>query len=129
MPDTGDYAVILDVWERHITAHEDPDIREIALGGPDTATRTQVVAQVKLIPVKGFAGELTCGNAPDWPAMLPQRTGRLRARAHPEQAQTEPCLTRPGRLPPPRESVVPGGSPSRHKGGVTFSGAATTARW
>ena len=63
MPDTGDYAVILDVWERHITAHEDPDIREIALGGPDTATRTQVVAQVKLIPVKGFAGELTCGNA------------------------------------------------------------------
>ena len=40
--------VYLDVWERHITALEDDDIREKALGGPDTATRTKVVWQVKI---------------------------------------------------------------------------------
>ncbi len=42
------YLVYLDVWERHITALEDDYIREKALGGPDTATRTQVVWQVKI---------------------------------------------------------------------------------
>ncbi len=92
----GSYAVILDVWERHVTAHEDPEIREIALGGPDTATRTQVIAQVKLIEPKGFKGQVTCGNVPDWRAELPQRTGRLRARARPDETQNEPCLTPAG---------------------------------
>lgn len=42
------YLVYLDVWERHITAIEDPDIREVALGGPDTATRAKVVWQVRV---------------------------------------------------------------------------------
>jgi hypothetical protein len=37
------------VWERHITTVEDDSIREKALGGPDTATRTKVVWQVKLM--------------------------------------------------------------------------------
>ena len=43
--------VYLDVWLRHVTALNDPLIREIALGGPDTATRTQIVWQVKVLPV------------------------------------------------------------------------------
>ena len=42
------YVVYLDVWERHITALEDDSIREKALGRPDTATRTQVIWQVKI---------------------------------------------------------------------------------
>src|SRR5690606_20239667 len=33
--------VYLDGWERHITAAEDPSIREVALGGPDTSTRVK----------------------------------------------------------------------------------------
>jgi hypothetical protein len=37
----------LDVWERHITPIEDDTIREKALGGADTCTRTKVVWQVK----------------------------------------------------------------------------------
>jgi hypothetical protein len=41
----------LDVWERHITAIEDDSIREQALGGPDTGTRSKVVWQVKVLPV------------------------------------------------------------------------------
>src|SRR5260370_4903898 len=43
-----DYLVYLDVWERHITALEDGSIREVALGGPDTSTRAQVVWQVRI---------------------------------------------------------------------------------
>ncbi len=49
--------VYLDVWERHVTYVETapvpfdqtiPNIREVALGGPDTATRAQLVWQLKL---------------------------------------------------------------------------------
>ena len=43
--------VYLDVWLRHITSLNDPLIREVALGGPDTTTRTQVVWQVRLLPI------------------------------------------------------------------------------
>ena len=43
----GVYLVYLDVWDRHITYIEDQDIREVSLGGSDTATRTRVVWQVK----------------------------------------------------------------------------------
>lgn len=47
------YLAYLDVWERHITPIEDYDdlkinIREVALGGADTATRSKLVWQVKL---------------------------------------------------------------------------------
>src|SRR5207247_837956 len=42
----------LDVWQRHLTALDDPLIREVALGGPDTTTRAQVVWQVRVLPVK-----------------------------------------------------------------------------
>jgi hypothetical protein len=41
----------LDVWERHVTAIEIEGIRETALGGPDTCTRTQYVWQVKALAV------------------------------------------------------------------------------
>ncbi len=43
--------VYLDVWLRHVTALNDARIREVALGGPDTATRTQVVWQVRILPL------------------------------------------------------------------------------
>ena len=59
----------LDVWERHITALEDPHIREVALGGPDTATRAKIVWQVKVLPILGAALPVT----PDLPSLLAQR--------------------------------------------------------
>lgn len=34
----------LDVWDRHVTALDDPPVRETALGGPDTAARARSVA-------------------------------------------------------------------------------------
>ncbi|MEP0916963.1 tail fiber domain-containing protein [Leptolyngbya sp. DQ-M1] len=53
LEDNKDYLVYLDVWQRHITAIEDPGICEVALNGADTATRTQTIAQVKLHLLKG----------------------------------------------------------------------------
>lgn len=43
----GQFWVYLDVWERHVTAIEHPSIREVALGGPDTCSRMQVIWQVR----------------------------------------------------------------------------------
>ena len=50
--------IYLDVWERHITYLEDedehgdnPSIREMALGGTDTASRAKVVWQIRAFPV------------------------------------------------------------------------------
>jgi hypothetical protein len=40
------YLVYLDVWERHITYLQNDDIREKALNGPDTTTRSQLIWQV-----------------------------------------------------------------------------------
>ncbi|AFY57594.1 hypothetical protein Riv7116_5198 [Rivularia sp. PCC 7116] len=46
------YLAYLDVWQRNISAIEDKDIREIALQGSDTATRTKTVWQVKLLELE-----------------------------------------------------------------------------
>ena len=40
--------VYLDVWQEPVTYVEDPEIREIALGGPDTTTRLQVKHRVRV---------------------------------------------------------------------------------
>src|ERR1700730_11156497 len=48
--------IYLDVWERVITYAEDDRIREVALGGPDTAARTKLVWQVKSIQPAGGGG-------------------------------------------------------------------------
>src|SRR5262249_29459806 len=45
---SGTYLAYLDVWQRHVSALEHPDLLEVALGGPDTTTRTRTVWQVKL---------------------------------------------------------------------------------
>src|SRR5882672_330926 len=53
---TGSFLVFLDVWERHVSCSEDGDICEVALGGPDTATRGQLVAAV-VVPPPETGGE------------------------------------------------------------------------
>jgi uncharacterized protein DUF6519 len=57
--------VYLEVWQRLVTYLEDEALREIALGGPDTATRLKTIAQVKVAIVPGsVAGPtITCENA------------------------------------------------------------------
>ena len=55
LPSTGTSIIYLDVWEREITALEDPNIQEIALGGADTATRTKTVWQIKWVDVSSVS--------------------------------------------------------------------------
>jgi uncharacterized protein DUF6519 len=42
------FVVWMDVWERHLSATEAPSILDVALDGIDTATRAQVVWQLRL---------------------------------------------------------------------------------
>ena len=58
--------VYIDVWLRTISAIEDPHIREVALGGPDTAERTKLIWQVK---VKTDVGANATCDTPIGPAI------------------------------------------------------------
>jgi hypothetical protein len=79
----GNFMVYLDAWERHVTSIDDPLLRDVALGGPDTTTRARVVWQVKLEQVDGAA----CEN---WTPPAPP-TGQLRASGEPPQGVTNDC--------------------------------------
>lgn len=82
----GTWLAYLDVWERHITALDDPAIREVALLGPDTATRSRIVWQVKLQEVT--SAEPSCDDFVAWAPT----GGRLAARAEPGGDDTDPCI-------------------------------------
>ncbi|HYQ94514.1 MAG TPA: DUF6519 domain-containing protein [Burkholderiales bacterium] len=58
-PSGQTFWLYLDVWERHITYIEHDPIREAALNGPDTCTRSKVVWQVKAMNVVALIEELT----------------------------------------------------------------------
>lgn len=68
--------VYIDVWERHLTATDDPDLLEPALGCADTTTRLQVAWKIDVLEDVGNA---SCSNA----AVLlsRERTGAMRAAA------------------------------------------------
>ena len=69
--------LFLDVWERHVTAVEDPSLREVALGGPDTATRLQTVWQVR---ARRLAANQAFDCETGWQALVPSpSSGRLSA--------------------------------------------------
>ncbi|QXD15749.1 choice-of-anchor D domain-containing protein [Rhodocaloribacter litoris] len=91
--DAGLYLAYLDVWERHVSALEDGHLREVALGGPDTTTRTQVLRQVKLLRAGDPGDDLHCLSEPAaWDTLTAPSTGRLCARAVPADAPTDPCI-------------------------------------
>jgi hypothetical protein len=86
--------VYLDVWRRHITAVEDPDLLEPALGGPDTATRLQTVAQVRFLP--GVDDKLRCGgDLTAWNDLVAPSGARLTAEAVAPTDSGDPCLPVP----------------------------------
>ncbi|MBO3749197.1 hypothetical protein J5X84_24225 [Streptosporangiaceae bacterium NEAU-GS5] len=86
----GRYVAYLDVWREHLTAVERPELREVALGGPDTATRTRTVWQVRLraVPRSATAADVTAGWDPD----AGRSTARLRARAQAPADSAGPCV-------------------------------------
>jgi hypothetical protein len=94
------YVAYLDVWERHLTAQEQPEeeqpqLREVALGGPDTTTRIRTVWQAKVQALANAAA--TCADFDsDWVPDGAQSTGKLRAQAAPAQPAANDCLVPPG---------------------------------
>jgi hypothetical protein len=68
--------VYLDVWTRHISALEDPAIREVALGGADTTTRLKTVWQVKLLSVASQHPDVVNNDDPfpEWDALVEPST-------------------------------------------------------
>ncbi|WP_411137510.1 DUF6519 domain-containing protein [Streptomyces sp. C10] len=143
LPTAFPYLVYLKVWERLVTAAEDPALREVALGSalPDTAARAKVVWQV--LPLPAAALGLDTGNPTvdevraaftRWAEQAATPGSRLAARSeHPGTADDEPCLVAPdARYRGPenqlyRVEVHDGGSAkdatfkwSRENGSVTF---------
>ncbi len=99
---TGLFLVYLDVWERFVSSVDDPSIREVALGGADTAARMKLIWQVRIgtEPLEAPAG--TCGEFnDDWPDIMaslePANRGNLRAMARGNEAsgQDDVCITSP----------------------------------
>ncbi|HBB87615.1 MAG TPA: hypothetical protein DC047_08385 [Blastocatellia bacterium] len=101
------YLAYLDVWERHVTAYEDENeerigIREVALRGPDTGTRAQIIWQVKWKLIdQSFIDKLKAPEPEGYKNFLtflqeqaPPR-GRLRARALKPRDDDEPCIISP----------------------------------
>lgn len=89
----ANYLIYMDVWERLITYREDDAIREVALGGPDTAARAKLICQIKALqPVPD--------NTKDYVSFLqdkfqPHNRGFLRARVQPSLSSTDPCIISP----------------------------------
>ena len=97
----GPVELYLDVWERLITSVEDDSIREVALGGADTAARTKVVWQIRTVPApEQVFGNQVLSGASITAAQLAQQNqpanrGLLRARVQPGAASTDPCAVSP----------------------------------
>lgn len=91
----GRFVAYLDVWREHLTALERPELREVALGGPDTGTRTRTVWQVRLQLAEN--PEATPAQvAPPWKPRGSRRSpGQLRARAQPPEARPTPSVVPP----------------------------------
>ena len=81
LPAAGRHIVYLDVWQRHLTALDDTEIREVALGGPDTATRTKTVWQVRTLKVGDPDAAVDCFSEPQvWKDTIAASTIELTAR-------------------------------------------------
>ena len=91
--EAGSFLIYLDVWQRHLTALDDDGIREKALGGPDTATRTKTIWQVKTAKMDA---PKCISDAADWAKIVKLSTGQLMARAEPGEDTDKPCVLPPG---------------------------------
>lgn len=90
----------LDVWEREVTYLEDALIREVALGGPDTTTRSQVVWKVRAKSDSEIDNAPKADDAEGWTKLMQQwhdvDHGHLQAQTvDVEQSSKEPCAVPP----------------------------------
>jgi Family of unknown function (DUF6519) len=103
--------LFLDVWERHITPIEDDDIREKALGGPETTTRAKIEwmlrgrlmteqeqsARKKVTPPKDIPKLRTALDPvfEDWSKSQWTGRGLLRAGIQQQPESDDPCVSSP----------------------------------
>lgn len=98
------FGLYLDVWERLRTWIDVPSIREVALLGPDTCARTQVVWQVKAMNVTSWYNEKSrdrdlepyspCASL--YGSLPPPSSATLSAQIDPGPVtETSPCVTPP----------------------------------
>ena len=96
----GVYLAYIDVWQRHVTLIEDPQIREVALGGPDTATRTRTIWQVKLkevpdaLVIDGKKIDCQVLNS-EWDNIIEKSDDQLAAFTKQETPTKNPCIISP----------------------------------
>jgi len=110
LPEAGDWTAglqagashalaYLDVWERHVTPLEDALLREVALNGPDTASRLKTVWQVRVMAVEAPGGGSPNCDTPfkEWDELVAkaQSDPRMNARTQPPPAPTGPCVVPP----------------------------------
>lgn len=96
--------VYLDAWERHVSYVQNPWIREVALGGPDTCVRSQLLAQIKIawdLKTNSDLRQITQNDVPALKVLMedhyqPHNRGWLRARLKPvDPGNTDPCMCHP----------------------------------
>lgn len=101
--------VYLDVWEKEVNSIEVPRIREVALGGPETALRSKVVWQVRFVqradaaPLNLNVNNVKCRTfafTNPWQTLVeslqPANRGRLAANAaNAADDPTNPCIQSP----------------------------------
>lgn len=92
----GNYLVYLDAWKREITALDNDAIREVALGGPDTAARLQNVWQVRLLELGATSPPPDCKTPlAEFDQATAASTGKLKAQTVPPAPDDNACLLPP----------------------------------
>jgi len=96
----GDYVAYLRAKKREVGALEDPHIREVALGGPDTCVREQIIWQVGLLKTAGITSPPSSApdckeHFPEWDKLIAPMTGQMNARTVPPPPDQNPCALPP----------------------------------
>jgi len=95
LPGGGPHLVYVDVWQRDITALQEPGLIEQAVG-VDTTGRRQTVWQVKVLT---NVGNMTCatpdGNIPGWPEIIAPSAARLSTDTGTPSFEPDPCKVPP----------------------------------
>jgi hypothetical protein len=98
--DDGDYLAFLKARKKEVGALEDAHIREVALGGPDTCFREQVIWQVGLKLISALSSPPSTlpdcdADFPDWDKDIAAMTGQMNARSVPPPPDQNPCALPP----------------------------------
>ena len=90
------FLVYLDVWPRHITNIEDPDLQEVALDGLDSTTRTKTTWQVKLLPIEGDVTNSDLASLAAWQQLMVKQA--IKARGQLTARQTKDIIIQQNQL-------------------------------